>query len=225
LPTNFNWPFLAANLTEFWRRWHISLSTWLRDYLFIPMGGSRVPNWKLKRNLFITMALGGLWHGADWHYVIWGMFHGAGLVVSKDWSDMVDRTPWLKSLRPTFLWHCSGVAFTFTFLIFACVLFRAADVPQALHVASRMFTAAPSYGVVHAFFISTLPYSLSAYALFLAGQKLGEYAEAHPMPLVSPTLAFWNNSLPTRLAAYVTIAIAIMGFAPEEVAPFIYFQF
>ena len=72
VPENFNLPFLAANLTDFWRRWHISLSTWLRDYLFIPMGGSRGGAWKVRRNMMITMVLGGLWHGAAWHYVIWG---------------------------------------------------------------------------------------------------------------------------------------------------------
>lgn len=225
LPTNFNWPFLAANLTEFWRRWHISLSTWLRDYLFIPMGGSRVPNWKLKRNLFITMALGGLWHGADWNYVIWGIFHGTGLVLSKDWSDFVDRTPALKNLRPTFAWHWSGVAFTFTFLIFACVLFRASDVPQALHVASRMFNLAPSYEVIHAFLTSTLPYSLSAYCAFLVFEKLSKMAEAKPVPVLTELVSFWNNSFPTRIASYATLAVMIMGLAPEEVAPFIYFQF
>lgn len=225
LPPNFNWPFLAANLTEFWRRWHISLSTWLRDYLFIPMGGSRVSNWKLKRNLFITMALGGLWHGADWHYVIWGMFHGAGLVFSKDWSDFVSRSPFLTRLKPHPIWHWSGVAFTFTFLIFACVLFRAADVPQALHVASRMFNLAPSYGVLKAFFTSTLPFSMSAYIGFLLLEKASQYAQDKPIPVLSNLLVFWNQSLPVRMATYSSLAIFIMGFAPEEVAPFIYFQF
>lgn len=225
LPENFNWPFLAASLTEFWRRWHISLSTWLRDYLFIPMGGSRVSNFKLKRNLFITMALGGLWHGADWHYVIWGMFHGAGLVVTKDWSDFVNRTPALSRLRPHFLWHWSGVAFTFTFLIFACILFRASDVPQALHVASRMFTVAPSSAVVNAFFTSTLPFSLGLYAAFLTAEQLAKAIEKKELPVLSPAMSYWNNSWPTRAAAYVSIGLLIMGFAPGDVAPFIYFQF
>lgn len=225
LPENFNWPFLAASLTEFWRRWHISLSTWLRDYLFIPMGGSRVSNFKLKRNLFITMALGGLWHGADWHYVIWGMFHGAGLVVTKDWTDFVNRTPALSRLRSHFAWHWSGVAFTFMFLIFACILFRASDVPQALHVTSRMFNLAASEPVVHAFMTSTLPFSLSLYALFLASQKLANVAEKQVIPVISPIVSYWNSSLPARLAAYASIGLLVMGFGPEEVAPFIYFQF
>jgi len=225
LPPNFNWPFLSHSLTEFWRRWHISLSTWLRDYLFIPMGGSRVSNWKLKRNLFITMALGGLWHGADWHYVIWGVFHGTGLVFSKDWSDLVDRTPFLKRMQPHPLWHCSGVIFVFVFLIFAGILFRSTDVPQALHVASRLFTLAPSYGVIHSFAISTLPFSITAYSIYLIAEQLAKRASTTTVPVVSQVVSFWNSSLPARLATYATIALTIMGFAPEEVAPFIYFQF
>lgn len=225
LPENFNWPFLAPNLTEFWRRWHISLSTWLRDYLFIPLGGSRVSAWRQKLNLFITMALGGLWHGASWHYVIWGMFHGAGLVVSKEWTDFVRRVPILAKLRPHPVWHWSGVAFTFTFLIFACVLFRATSVPHALAVAGRMFTVAPSDAVVHAFFQSTLPYTLAMYWLFL----LLEYALKR-MPVENETAAaeifsFLQRSMPVRCAAYACIGFLIMGFAPEDVAPFIYFQF
>lgn len=225
LPENFNWPFLAASLTEFWRRWHISLSTWLRDYLFIPMGGSRVSNFKLKRNLFITMALGGLWHGADWHYVIWGMFHGAGLVVSKDWSDFVSKTQWLSRLRGHFLWHWSGVAFTFTFLIFACVLFRATSIPHTLQVVGRMFTLAPSSAVIQAFLTSTLPVSLVAYGLFLLGQKIAATASVAKSPIVHNMIFYWNRSWPARAATYAAVAITIMGFTPEDVAPFIYFQF
>ncbi|MBY0359881.1 MAG: hypothetical protein K2W82_17895 [Candidatus Obscuribacterales bacterium] len=225
LPENFNWPFLAASLTEFWRRWHISLSTWLRDYLFIPMGGSRVSNFKLKRNLFITMALGGLWHGADWHYVIWGMFHGAGLVVTKDWSDLVNKTPWLSRLRPHFLWHWSGVVFTFTFLIFACVLFRATSIPHTLQVISRMFTLAPSSAVLHAFMVSTLPVSLTCYAIFLALERLAHHSVKQPVPIVHNLVSYWSHSWPARLAVCVALGLVIMGFTPEDVSPFIYFQF
>lgn len=225
LPTNFNWPFLAANLTDFWRRWHISLSTWLRDYLFIPMGGSRVPVWKQKRNLFITMALGGLWHGADWHYVIWGMFHGAGLVVSKDWTDFAARHPVLSQWRKHFLWHWGGVAFTFTFLIFACVLFRATSVPHALQVASRMFTLAPSDAVVHAFVTSTLPASLTAYSMFLLAEHLCQTSSPTKLPFFHAVSQWWTQSSALRISAYTCVAIGIAGFAPEDVAPFIYFQF
>src|SRR6266446_931632 len=90
LAQNFNMPYLATNVAEFWHRWHISLSTWLRDYLFIPLGGSRGTNAQTNRNLMITMALGGLWHGASWNFVIWGVVQGLMLVthrVFRDWCE------------------------------------------------------------------------------------------------------------------------------------------
>jgi alginate O-acetyltransferase complex protein AlgI len=222
LPANFNWPFLSASLNDFWRRWHISLSTWLRDYLFIPMGGSRVSSWKLKRNLFITMALGGLWHGADWHYVIWGLFHGTGLVLTKDWLDLVDRTPWLKRMQPQAWWHWSGVFCTFVFLIFAGIVFRAESVPKALEVVSRMFNAAPSGQVVEPFLQSTLPISLTLYGLFLWLERM---AHSDKIVILKPVQTWWQNSAGARIAAYAALAIMILGFSPEHVAPFIYFQF
>src|SRR5262249_4288762 len=80
LTPNFNLPYLSANLGEFWRRWHISLSTWLRNHIFIPLGGSRGNRWQTARNLLLTMALGGLWHGASWAYVVWGVLHGLLLI-------------------------------------------------------------------------------------------------------------------------------------------------
>jgi alginate O-acetyltransferase complex protein AlgI len=221
LPDNFNWPFLAASLNDFWRRWHISLSTWLRDYLFIPLGGSRVSSMKIKRNLFITMALGGLWHGADWHYVVWGLFHGTGLVFTKDWLDFVEKTPWLKRLQPSQWWHWSGVTFTFTFLIFACIIFRAEDVPKALAVMSRMFTLAPSGELTHALLCSTLPVTLGAYAVYLAICKVSE----HRFAVVAPVASWWHSSLALRVTSYACLSVLILGLAPEDVSPFIYFQF
>ena len=81
IPINFNLPFIAHNMADFWKRWHISLSTWLSDYLFIPIGGSRGTKRKVHYNLFLTMALGGLWHGASWNFVVWGIYHGLCLFV------------------------------------------------------------------------------------------------------------------------------------------------
>ena len=226
IPANFNWPFLAASLNDFWRRWHISLSTWLRDYLFIPMGGSRVSSWKLKRNLFITMALGGLWHGADWHYVIWGAFHGAGLMLTKDWLDFVDKTAWLKRFQPSRVWHWSGVACTFTFLIFAGIVFRAEDVPKALTVVGRMFCLAPSSHVTEAILVSTLPVSVSLYLAYLVLSKLSEKNTATKVgTALLPVRQYFQTSMPARVACYACLSMVILSFAPEDVAPFIYFQF
>src|SRR5205085_2460469 len=83
IPLNFDRPYFARNPSEFWRRWHISLSTWLRDYLYIPLGGNRGGTWKTYRNLLITMLLGGLWHGAHWNFVLWGAMHGVMLAIHR----------------------------------------------------------------------------------------------------------------------------------------------
>jgi alginate O-acetyltransferase complex protein AlgI len=224
LPINFNFPYLAASLKDFWHRWHISLSTWLRDYLFIPLGGSRVSSAKVKRNLIITMTLGGLWHGAAWHYVIWGLFHGIGLMLTKDWMETVDRTPWLKHWRPQAWWHCSGVAITFLFVCFTFVIFRADSFAKALQIFGRMFTAAPSGAVVEAFCASTLPVTLCVYSMFLILEKFCT-TPGLLHTLSAPVRFFWNGSLPARAAVYATIALVILGFAPEHATPFIYFQF
>ncbi len=91
LTINFRMPYLAVNVSEFWRRWHISLSTWLRDYLFIPLGGSRGSGWMTARNLMITMTLGGLWHGANWTFVLWGVIHGVLLVSHRRFQAFADE--------------------------------------------------------------------------------------------------------------------------------------
>jgi D-alanyl-lipoteichoic acid acyltransferase DltB (MBOAT superfamily) len=93
LVLNFNQPYLASSITDFWRRWHISLSTWLRDYLYIPLGGNRYGPWHTYRNLMLTMMLGGLWHGASWNFVIWGGLHGLYLSVHKLWTTHAASAP------------------------------------------------------------------------------------------------------------------------------------
>jgi alginate O-acetyltransferase complex protein AlgI len=111
LPENFRTPYRSSNLQEFWRRWHISLSTWLRDYLYIPLGGSKRGGWFTYRNLIITMLLGGLWHGANWTYIVWGALHGFGLAVTRWFQRLVDvRGVGLGLVRP--LAFCVGFAAT-----------------------------------------------------------------------------------------------------------------
>lgn len=228
VPENFNWPFLAANLTEFWHRWHISLSTWLRDYLFIPLGGSRVSPTRARFNTMLTMVLGGLWHGAAWHYVIWGAFHGVGLVASKEWGDFVSKTPLLSKLRPSPIWHWSGVTLTMLFLFMAGILFRAKDLPQALEISQKLFTTNSGGEVLALFLQSTLPLSISLYVIYLLLRKTSEKLKLSQNSLKSPLLSlgnFWDQSLPTQIAVYAGTALLILGFAPMSVAPFIYFQF
>ncbi len=200
----------------------MSLSTWLRDYLFIPLGGSRGSAWKVRRNVFITMVLGGLWHGAAWHYVIWGAFHGMGLVLSKEWNDLVSKVPALARLRPHPLWHCAGIVFTIYFLFQAGILFRADGLPQAFAIAQKMYIPAASNIAVESFVSSCLPLALSLYWSFLL---LKTFFEKSNNKFATAVMHWWLQSAPAQTVAYLSIAIVILGFAPMQVAPFIYFQF
>ena len=101
LARNFNMPYLALTITDFWRRWHISLSGWLRDYLYIPLGGNRGSRLRTYRNLMLTMLLGGLWHGANWTFVAWGGLHGLYLVGYRIFADFKRDRPWLRKAGAT----------------------------------------------------------------------------------------------------------------------------
>ncbi len=120
---NFKHPYFSPNVAEFWRRWHISLSFWLRDYLYIPLGGNQHGEWKRKRNLMLTMLIGGLWHGAAWTFVGWGFLHGAGLVVHRWFQRRGFRLP-----------HVLGVLLTFSFWTFTMILFRSTSMEVAFQV-------------------------------------------------------------------------------------------
>ncbi len=129
LMVNFRRPYFASNITDFWRRWHISLSTWLRDYLYIPLGGSHCSRWKMYRNLMITMLLGGLWHGESWNFVIWGALHGVFLVAHKMYTAGSDKTE--PAVSPhTFhalVRSVAGGVITFHLVCFAWIFFRASS--------------------------------------------------------------------------------------------------
>lgn len=124
-PDNFDWPYLASNVAEFWRRWHMTLSRFLRDYLYIPLGGSRGGLWRTCLNLMITMLLGGLWHGASWSFLLWGGLHGAFLVVHRLWSELT-LARWLSERRGLLgaAWHGLCVVLTFHCVCLAWCFFR-----------------------------------------------------------------------------------------------------
>jgi alginate O-acetyltransferase complex protein AlgI len=137
LPENFSVPYLARNLQDFWHRWHISLSTWLRDYLYKPLGGSRGASWATYRNLLITMVLGGLWHGASWNFVIWGALHGGALAATRMWQRARgERDGASETAGGPAAWL--STVLTFQFVCFAWVFFKAADFPHAMLVLWRL---------------------------------------------------------------------------------------
>lgn len=133
VPENFDWPYLSTSLPEFWRRWHISLSGWIRDYLFIPLGGSRKAQARVVFNLLLVMALCGLWHGAAWHFVAWGVWHGLGLVVT---HLLRRRTP--PPAEPSLWRRVATGLLTFHFVCFGWVLFAAPSVSAAFTAFARM---------------------------------------------------------------------------------------
>lgn len=124
LTNNFNMPYLAANVSEFWRRWHISLSTWLRDYVFIPLGGSRGSKWATDRNLMITMLLGGLWHGAAWSYVVWGAAHGLLLVIHRHFREWASQRPQLDAFLQSLPGTMLRILLTFVAVAICWVFFQ-----------------------------------------------------------------------------------------------------
>jgi alginate O-acetyltransferase complex protein AlgI len=135
-PANFNAPYKASSIIEFWRRWHITLSTFLRDYLYIPLGGNRVASYHVYLNLIIVMTLGGLWHGAGWTFVLWGAFHGVLLAINRLWRTFQPELV----RRQMSKWPLELISTTVTFIavVFGWVLFRAPDLPTAMSVFRSM---------------------------------------------------------------------------------------
>lgn len=131
---NFNMPYLAHNPTEFWKRWHISLSEWLMEYVYIPLGGSRC---KLERNyfnLFITMVIGGIWHGATWNFVLWGAYHGVGLIIHKIWIRLKCNLVQIRGTRSKNIWDILSIILTFVFSAVGWVLFRVQSISTVKNI-------------------------------------------------------------------------------------------
>ena len=133
IPENFDRPYWAQNISQFWRRWHMSLSSWIRDYVFIPLGGSKRGRLMTSINLFLAMAIAGLWHGAAWTFVLWGLWHGVGLAIHRLWSaNVVPRFEFLASGVPAV--RAVSLAATFLFVCFGWVLFATSTTANAAQV-------------------------------------------------------------------------------------------
>jgi alginate O-acetyltransferase complex protein AlgI len=214
LPQNFNSPFVATSLREFWRRWHISLSTWLRDYLYISLGGSRRSRFRNYANLLITMLLGGLWHGASWTMIIWGGIHGVSLAVNRF---IDERKGDAQNLKPqSRIGKILGWIVTFHIVVVAFVIFKATSFQNAWDVFAQL--AAPaSYAQFYNQIADTIP---GIFALILA-------AFTHFLPKIHKTklyylwerIPFWGQAL------CITFLIMLFKYLATTTEPFIYFQF
>jgi D-alanyl-lipoteichoic acid acyltransferase DltB (MBOAT superfamily) len=208
---NFRQPYLATSLQDFWRRWHISLSTWLRDYLYIPLGGSRNGRFRTYRNLMSTMLLGGLWHGANWTFVIWGGIHGAGLSAERLVSGEGERSR-LRSDRQNALVVFGKRLLTFSMVCLAWVFFRADSVSSALRMLAdiRIWEWQASYAT--AALLLGVVYTIS----FLIDMRLESHDEEYLFQKAGPL-----QTVPAALAMVVVVA----AFAASQSNAFIYFQF
>jgi len=210
LPTNFDRPYVATTLTDFWRRWHISLSSWLRDYVYIPLGGNRHGGFRTYLNLATTMLLGGLWHGASWKFVIWGAIHGVVLALEKlvGLPQLVVRKPWVGPL--------SGLV-TFHIVVACWVPFRAASLADALDIFGQIRAGVDL--VLLGQILSTFP---AVFALMAVGYALHLVPERMDLALdrVLGSMGWVVRALLLALAAWIAIQVRT-----AQIQPFIYFQF
>lgn len=224
LPLNFNSPYKAASIVEFWRRWHMTLSRFLRDYLYIPLGGSRRSRSRRYVNLMITMVLGGLWHGAAWTYVIWGALHGLYLVINHGWTRLSGGKPAGRVSR------MAGVLVTFLSVVIAWVFFRAADFASAIAMLKAMAGLdglhSPAAPYVSNMQIACIPLLLGiCWFVPNAYEMLGRFSPALQNPASAKPWLSWrpNAWCAMGLGALGALSLSqILSGAPSE---FIYFQF
>lgn len=205
---NFDQPYRAASLQDFWRRWHISLSNWLRDYLYITLGGSRHGTLKTYRNLFLTMLLGGLWHGAAWNFVLWGCFHGIGLCLER----MVQSKVSLSQFRHRSI-QALRIILVFHFVCFTWIFFNADSLATAIEYVTSFKTNLTDSAKILSPFILTL-LALGMIGQFLPREFLSKTEQlGHRMPLY------------LQAAALAALVLVVSSFGPGSLAPFIYFRF
>jgi len=210
LGINFNQPYQSASITEFWRRWHISLSSWLRDYLYVPLGGNRKGKLRQYVNLFITMLLGGLWHGASWNFVFWGFLHGVALALDKLFRTLVN-------VPKTFLMRELGVLLTFHFVCFCWIFFRAQDFATATEMLSRIFQN---------FEGAIAMQWIRGYALVFALIVFGYLTHFIPAKWNTPSENILSRApIIAQSLALVFVIWMVIQVKSAEIQPFIYFQF
>jgi D-alanyl-lipoteichoic acid acyltransferase DltB (MBOAT superfamily) len=209
---NFRFPYLVRTPQEFWRHWHISLSTWLRDYLYIPLGGNRGGEWQTRRNLFLTMVLGGLWHGAAWTFVLWGIYQGVLLIAFRAAAGMA----WFRGVfaNPHPLARAGAWCVMFHLTCYGWLIFRARSAGQIADLTSRLFTGFAAATVdVHGLLVPLLLYTAPLLAVHLCEWWFDDV-------LVVPTLP-----VGVRYSVYVATIFLTLLFGNFGGSEFIYFQF
>ena len=213
IPENFNFPYLAKNFTDFWRRWHLSLSRWMKDYLYIPLGGNRKPRLRTYLNLWIVFLLSGVWHGASWNFIFWGAFHGLFL--------SIDKLFWQKISKkiPEFI----NIAFTFFLVLISWIFFRADNLTEAVKFLSIMFDFSNWSEYPRKIFPLDLIHNRGCFILLLAfifsfttlGKRIQEY-------LLKDNL---KNRFIYGGVILLLLFLSILSISTADYSPFLYFRF
>lgn len=215
-PKNFDSPYKSATITEFWRRWHISLSTWLRDYLYIPMGGNRKGRVRTYVNLLITMLLGGLWHGAAVRFILWGALHGTALALHKLWMKLLPRAK-ATGAEMSWGWRIVGIFFTFNLVCFGWLMFRAESMQTVTLMLHQIF---------YDFNLSVAPQVVTGYlGVFLL---MGAGYALHMLPASTDRTArriVAASPLAVQIFLAAGMIWCVMQIKSSDIQPFIYFQF
>ena len=202
--TNFINPYFSSNIPEFWRRWHISLNTWFRDYVYIPLGGNREGKLKQIRNTFVVFGMSGLWHGANWTYVAWGIYHGLFATLYKKGGIMNHR-------------NIFTIGVTFVLVVFGWILFRAESISQAIAYIGGIFSLQQGTSITELPLSSIQIISTSAFIFVLMTCEFFTKDKVHP-------LVNMPSNRVLRWSIYLLFIIVLLLF-PGKSEAFIYFQF
>ncbi|MBK8024004.1 MAG: MBOAT family protein [Chloroflexi bacterium] len=199
---NFNNPYTAGSLQDFWRRWHISLSTWFRDYVYVPLGGNRTGQWRASANLFVVFVISGIWHGANWTFLLWGAMHGLALLLERRLKNF-----WRSRQQPK-MPAALATTLVLIFVVFAWVPFRAPSIADTFQYWQQMISGSLRPQIP--LFLDGLPWLL----LYIGTQTIMFLRERNPglSRILSPKLEMW-------------VFFALIVLIPVQTADFIYFDF
>jgi alginate O-acetyltransferase complex protein AlgI len=227
LMENFNRPFHSPSVAEFWRRWHMSLTTWFRDYVYIPLGGNRVGRGRWYFNLFLTFTLSGLWHGAAWGTVLWGSLNGCYLILS-NWTQNLRRewVRWIRLDRWATFHRGMQIAFTFLLFCFTLIIFRARSLSDAIYVITHLGTGLSDRAGIKMSFESLYSLGLHRYELLIAVLAIGLMEFVHWIEKrTHMRQMFSEKPVWVRWPLYYLLVLGLIFFGEYNDHAFIYFQF
>lgn len=225
LPVNFNLPYLTKDVVDFWRRWHISLSTWLRDYVYIPLGGSRNGRWLGLRNTFLTMVVCGLWHGAHWNYVLFGVMHGIAMCVNQLWRELLKNHPVVAKVTENAAGATIARALFWATYLSSLIIFRAPDLSHAGAMLASLADWQQSSNLIEPLVRSGVGPIATVYLMFWGITELASKGKLPRFLNASENKhgLLFNPSV--RMASWTAAVLLIAAAKPTEAVPFVYFQF